>query len=156
MSLSSSLPLQMLADIRPNEEHAKEHIERSPVTTLAHIVPDVSEHEVGPHCSKSHIAHHTMPAGMLFRWYIASFTLSMICESKWGEAALLPNGQCPGAPLAGLPYGALPQPHGACLSQHKVGRAVPFCSMLHKCCLAGLPSRSCSVTTSCLTCQSKG
>ncbi len=49
MSLSSSLPLQMLADIRPNEEHAKEHIERSPVTTMAHIVPDVSEHEVGPH-----------------------------------------------------------------------------------------------------------
>eukprot|EP00891_Asterochloris_glomerata_P005483 jgi/Astpho2/5483/fgenesh1_pm.00078_%23_1_t len=36
---------EMLADIRPNEEHAKEHIERSPVTTLAHIVPDVSEHE---------------------------------------------------------------------------------------------------------------
>ena len=46
MSLSSSLPLQMLADIRPNEEHAKEHIERSPVTTMAHIVPDMSEHEV--------------------------------------------------------------------------------------------------------------
>ena len=51
MSLNRSLPLQMLADIRPNEEHAKEHIERSPVTTMAHIVPDVSEHEVGLHCA---------------------------------------------------------------------------------------------------------
>ena len=39
-------PLQMLADIRPNEEHAKEHIERNPVTTVAQVVPEMSEHEV--------------------------------------------------------------------------------------------------------------
>ena len=38
--------LQMLADIRPNEEHAKEHIERNPVTTIAQVVPEMSEHEV--------------------------------------------------------------------------------------------------------------
>ena len=38
--------LQMLADIRPNEEHAKEHIERNPVTTVAQVVPEMSEHEV--------------------------------------------------------------------------------------------------------------
>lgn len=36
----------MLADIRPNEEHAKEHIERNPVTTVAQVVPEMSEHEV--------------------------------------------------------------------------------------------------------------
>ena len=60
VSLSSSLPLQMLADIRPNEEHAKEHIERSPVTTMAHIVPDMSEHEVGLLSRQKHIcsAHY--------------------------------------------------------------------------------------------------
>lgn len=36
----------MLADIRPNEEHAKEIIERNPVTTLVQCVPELSEHEV--------------------------------------------------------------------------------------------------------------
>lgn len=36
----------MLADIRPNEDHAKEHIERNPVTTVAQVVPEMSEHEV--------------------------------------------------------------------------------------------------------------
>ena len=44
--------LQMLADIRPNEEHAKEHIERNPVTTVAQVVPEMSEHEVGSCCLK--------------------------------------------------------------------------------------------------------
>ena len=49
--------LQMLADIRPNEEHAKEHIERNPVTTVAQVVPEMSEHEVGLCCLKiSHSA----------------------------------------------------------------------------------------------------
>ena len=38
--------IQMLADIRPNEEHAKEHIERNPVTTVVQVVPEMSEHEV--------------------------------------------------------------------------------------------------------------
>lgn len=38
--------LQMLADIRPNEEHAKEHIERNRVTTVVQVVPEMSEHEV--------------------------------------------------------------------------------------------------------------
>lgn len=42
--------LQMLADIRPNEEHAKEHIERNPVTTVVQVVPEMSEHEVGSVC----------------------------------------------------------------------------------------------------------
>ncbi|KAL3145226.1 Dynein, 70 kDa intermediate chain, flagellar outer arm [Trebouxia sp. C0010 RCD-2024] len=37
---------EMLADIRPNEEHAKEHIERNPVTTVVQVVPEMSEHEV--------------------------------------------------------------------------------------------------------------
>ena len=69
MSLSSSLPLQMLADIRPNEEHAKEHIERSPVTTMAHIVPDMSEHEVSLHsAANATFAQLTMLAGLLFMW----------------------------------------------------------------------------------------
>ena len=49
----------MLADIRPNEEHAKEHIERNPVTTVAQVVPEMSEHEVRSpsalHDAKDHI-----------------------------------------------------------------------------------------------------
>ncbi|KAK9824062.1 hypothetical protein WJX72_007469 [[Myrmecia] bisecta] len=36
---------EMLADIRPNEEHAREHMERNPVTTISQIVPEMSEHE---------------------------------------------------------------------------------------------------------------
>ena len=40
--------LQMLADIRPNEEHVKDHIARNPVTTVAQVVPEMSEHEVSP------------------------------------------------------------------------------------------------------------
>uniref|UniRef100_A0A061RDX4 Dynein intermediate chain 2, axonemal n=1 Tax=Tetraselmis sp. GSL018 TaxID=582737 RepID=A0A061RDX4_9CHLO len=36
---------EMLADIRPNEEHANEYIERNPVTSIAQVVPEMSEHE---------------------------------------------------------------------------------------------------------------
>ena len=38
--------MQMLADIRPNEEHAKDHIQRNPVTTVTQVVQEMSEHEV--------------------------------------------------------------------------------------------------------------
>ncbi len=51
----------MLADIRPNEEHAKEHIERNPVTTVAQVVPEMSEHEV-----RSRSALHDAEEHMLF------------------------------------------------------------------------------------------
>ncbi len=53
--------VQMLADIRPNEEHAKEHIERNPVTTVAQVVPEMSEHEV-----RSRSASHDAEEQMLF------------------------------------------------------------------------------------------
>lgn len=36
---------EMLADIRPNEEHAKEYIPRNPVITVTQCVPEMSEHE---------------------------------------------------------------------------------------------------------------
>lgn len=35
----------MLADIRPNEDHAKDYIIRSPVITVTQCVPEMSEHE---------------------------------------------------------------------------------------------------------------
>lgn len=35
----------MIVDIRPNEEHAATVINRNPVTTVAHVVPEMSEHE---------------------------------------------------------------------------------------------------------------
>lgn len=37
--------MQMFADIRPNEDHAKEHIPRNPVITVTQCVPEMSEHE---------------------------------------------------------------------------------------------------------------
>ena len=48
----------MLADIRPNEEHAKEHIERNPVTTVAQVVPEMSEHEVRSRSASHHAEDH--------------------------------------------------------------------------------------------------
>ncbi|PNH11272.1 Dynein, intermediate chain, flagellar outer arm [Tetrabaena socialis] len=36
---------EMLADIRPNEDHGKEYIPRNPVTTVTQCVPEMSEHE---------------------------------------------------------------------------------------------------------------
>eukprot|EP01025_Chloroclados_australasicus_P021583 TRINITY_DN22685_c0_g2_i2.p1 TRINITY_DN22685_c0_g2~~TRINITY_DN22685_c0_g2_i2.p1 ORF type:complete len:553 (-),score=78.42 TRINITY_DN22685_c0_g2_i2:347-2005(-) len=36
---------EMLADIRPNEQHAAEYISRNPVTTNCQVVPEMSEHE---------------------------------------------------------------------------------------------------------------
>lgn len=36
---------EMLADIRPNGEHAAACVAKSPVTTVAQCVPEVSEHE---------------------------------------------------------------------------------------------------------------
>jgi dynein intermediate chain 2 len=39
---------EMLADIRPNEEHANEYTARNPVTSIAQVVPEMSEHEVCP------------------------------------------------------------------------------------------------------------
>ena len=44
--LLSTALLQMLADIRPNEEHARENIARNPVFTESQVVPELSEHEV--------------------------------------------------------------------------------------------------------------
>ncbi len=38
--------VQMLADIRPNEEHAKDYSERSQVSVGIQAAPDMSEHEV--------------------------------------------------------------------------------------------------------------
>lgn len=36
---------EMLADIRPNEEHAQEYVERNPVVTVIQCVPEMSEHD---------------------------------------------------------------------------------------------------------------
>eukprot|EP00798_Chlamydomonas_sp_ICE-L_P028284 gene28284-31392_t len=36
---------EMFADIRPNEEHAKEYIPRNPVITVTQCIPEMSEHE---------------------------------------------------------------------------------------------------------------
>lgn len=36
---------EMLADVRPNEEHAKEYMPRNPVITVTQCVPEMSEHE---------------------------------------------------------------------------------------------------------------
>lgn len=36
---------EMIADIRPNEEHAKEYIPRNPIITSSQCVPEMSEHE---------------------------------------------------------------------------------------------------------------
>lgn len=36
----------MLADIRPNEDYAREHVARNPVFTGSQTVPELSEHEV--------------------------------------------------------------------------------------------------------------
>lgn len=36
---------EMLADIRPNDEHAAEHLPRNPMVTITQCVPDFSEHE---------------------------------------------------------------------------------------------------------------
>lgn len=36
---------EMIADIRPNEEHAKDYIPRNPVVTVTQCVPEMSEHE---------------------------------------------------------------------------------------------------------------
>jgi len=50
--LSRARPAQMLADIRPNEEHAREHLVRNPVSAASQTVPELSEHEaraVRPH-----------------------------------------------------------------------------------------------------------
>lgn len=36
---------EMLADIRPNEEHAQEYVPKNPVVTVTQCVPEMSEHE---------------------------------------------------------------------------------------------------------------
>jgi dynein intermediate chain 2 len=36
---------EMLADIRPNEEHVKECIPRNPIISVTQCVPEMSEHE---------------------------------------------------------------------------------------------------------------
>ena len=37
---------QMLADIRPNEDHAKQYIELPQLSTVVQVMPEMSEHEV--------------------------------------------------------------------------------------------------------------
>lgn len=37
---------EMIADIRPNEEHAAECMPKSPMVTVTQCVPEMSEHEV--------------------------------------------------------------------------------------------------------------
>lgn len=36
---------EMIADIRPNDEHASTVIDKNPVTTITQVVPEMSEHE---------------------------------------------------------------------------------------------------------------
>ena len=51
---------EMIADVRPNEEHAAAYVERSPVTTCAQVIPDMSEHEANTNevlYSKHNINH---------------------------------------------------------------------------------------------------
>lgn len=51
---------EMIADVRPNEEHAERYIERCPVTTCAQVVPDMSEHDANTNevlYSKHNINH---------------------------------------------------------------------------------------------------
>lgn len=36
---------EMFADIRPNEEHAREYIPRNPIITVSQCVPEMSEHD---------------------------------------------------------------------------------------------------------------
>jgi len=38
----------MLADIRPNEDHAKQYIEVQQISTVVQVMPEMSEHEVPP------------------------------------------------------------------------------------------------------------
>lgn len=50
----------MIADVRPNEEHAERYIERCPVTTCAQVIPDMSEHDANTNevlYSKHNINH---------------------------------------------------------------------------------------------------
>jgi len=37
---------EMIADIRPNEEHAAECLPKNPMVTITQCVPEMSEHEV--------------------------------------------------------------------------------------------------------------
>lgn len=51
---------EMIADVRPNEEHAERYIERCPVTTCAQVIPDMSEHDANTNevlYSKHNINH---------------------------------------------------------------------------------------------------
>lgn len=36
---------EMIADIRPNEDHAKQHLLRNPVITVSQCIPEMSEHD---------------------------------------------------------------------------------------------------------------
>ena len=46
--------LQMLADIRPNEEHMRNFVVRNPMSSAVQVGPTMSEHEVSPCCQSVH------------------------------------------------------------------------------------------------------
>jgi len=74
--------LQMLADIRPNEEHAKEHIERNPVTTVAQVVPEMSEHEVRSCLASRLLTIHCVSNGITRSLSFATIKLADIKPSE--------------------------------------------------------------------------
>ena len=44
--LAKGLVLQLLADIRPNEDHARNYVALRHLTSVVQVMPEVSEYEV--------------------------------------------------------------------------------------------------------------
>ena len=73
----------MLADIRPNDEHAREHISRNPVTTNTSCIPQMSEHEVQSIVPLGIVKSHTLCASSDAAWlHLQANTTAVILANK--------------------------------------------------------------------------
>ena len=72
---ASGLVLQLLADIRPNEDHAKNFVALRHMTSVIQVMPEVSEHEV----KRSWLAPKQIHCKQITLWTYALFFALQPC-----------------------------------------------------------------------------
>lgn len=118
---------EMLADIRPNEDHGKEYIPRNPVTTVTQCVPEMSEHDANTNAvilvnkAMSHV-EGGWPKDVDYTE--AEHTIRY--RKKVGLVGCRHDSHRPGLPACLVPYGAFAQRPGThhglgCRGRQKVG-----------------------------------
>lgn len=73
--------MQMLVDIRPNEDHAKQYVAQRQTMSVVQVMPELSEHEVRP-SSLPVLLHITSLQCPPYRWQVfLKKLIATVCQA---------------------------------------------------------------------------